>query len=91
MSKSILELDQVVNILSDEGHTATIEDNDEYGASVSIKHNDKWLHIVYNYDLDGSYTIQDILDKASAKIADDDKPSNPNAEIVTENLMDYFN
>ena len=89
MNKSILHLDQVVSILKDSGYVAIMDCN-EYGSAVQVKHEEKWLHVIDYRDLDGCHTVLDILNKASNAIIENDKPKNPNADILVEDLMKYI-
>ncbi|PHR55930.1 MAG: hypothetical protein COA43_14520 [Robiginitomaculum sp.] len=86
--KSILDLEQVANILSAIGYSVVI-DSDEYGASALIKYNEKLLHVIDYRDLNGCHTSVDIENLAIKAV---DKHENPNLsnEVLVEDLSKDF-
>lgn len=86
--KSILDLNQVANILSAAGYLAVIE-SDEYGASVLISYNEKLLHVIDYRDLDGCHTSVDIENLALKAVNAHENPDLSN-KVSVEDLNAYF-
>ena len=86
---SILDLNQVDNILNGLGYTTKI-DSDEYGADISIKHGDDFIHVMNYKDLDGCHSSNDIENIALEAVRKHERPDRDSGEIVTEDLNDSF-